>query len=369
MRTRSVATALLIALAPVVASPSAFAQTSEDPVVKAARARFNEGVEFYDKGQYENARASFLQAYALRKHPAVLLNLAQSSLHSGHTLEAARSFQQFLRDSNGLTATQRSDAEKGLTEARTKLGRLEISAPAGTEIEVDGDHVGAAPLSETVDVEPGSHTVKSSVDSKTLTLAAGQVAPVRLSPAAATADTPVPPPVVPVPIEEPTPLPVAPSATPKAAEPSPEKTRGFFSPPKTMAPFWVGLAVGVAGGATAVVFAVFKGEASSNSQTLQSEIVHNANERGISPNNICVTPPTAFQSACSSFQNDINLLNTDATVANVAVGVGIAGVAFSLGWYLFAAKQDATPEAPNASGPFVPFVGPHEGGLGYSGSF
>ena len=51
----------------------------DDAVTVQARARFKEGVDHYDKGQFENARLSFLQAYALKKHPAVLLNLAQSS--------------------------------------------------------------------------------------------------------------------------------------------------------------------------------------------------------------------------------------------------------------------------------------------------
>src|SRR5258708_7047188 len=116
-RRRSVAAALIVALAPMLVGAPAFAQ-SDEAATKAARARFQEGVEYYDKGQYESARAAFLQAYALRKHPAVLLNLAQSSLRSGHPMEAVKYFQQFLRDSTTITPAQRSDAEKGLTEAR-----------------------------------------------------------------------------------------------------------------------------------------------------------------------------------------------------------------------------------------------------------
>ncbi len=63
MRTRPVAVALLLALAPAVVVMPARAQTAaEDPTTEAARARFNEGVGFYDKGLFEQARASFLQA-------------------------------------------------------------------------------------------------------------------------------------------------------------------------------------------------------------------------------------------------------------------------------------------------------------------
>jgi Flp pilus assembly protein TadD len=94
-----------------------------------ARARFKEGVEFYDKGEFEQARVSFLQAYALKKHPAVLLNLAWSCLKSGHVLEAEHYFKQFLTESKDITDKQRADANDGLSQSHAKLGRIEIVAP------------------------------------------------------------------------------------------------------------------------------------------------------------------------------------------------------------------------------------------------
>src|SRR5438132_10193537 len=129
MHARPIAVAVLLTFTPVVlGAPVARAQGSaDDETTKVARARFQEGVEFYDKGQYEKARAAFLQAYALRKHPAVLLNLAQSSLKANHHLEAVRYFQQYLREAQNISAAQRADAERGLAEARQKLGRLDIS--------------------------------------------------------------------------------------------------------------------------------------------------------------------------------------------------------------------------------------------------
>ena len=83
-----------------------------------------------------------MQAYALKKHPAVLLNLAWSCLRSGHALEAERYFKQFLNEGKDITDKQRADANDGLTQSRAKLGRIEIQAAAGTDITIDGDHVG-----------------------------------------------------------------------------------------------------------------------------------------------------------------------------------------------------------------------------------
>src|SRR5262245_44992949 len=106
MRTRAcLATLLLAAAGLVVAAPSARAQ-DKDAGTEMARRRFQEGVKFFDQKRYEEARAAFLQAYALKHHPAVLLNLAQSEIRSGHPLEAARHFSAYLRESPNASGTE-----------------------------------------------------------------------------------------------------------------------------------------------------------------------------------------------------------------------------------------------------------------------
>jgi hypothetical protein len=361
-------------LGPSTFSAPAYAQATDDPTLKAARARFNEGVEYFDKGQFENARASFLQAYALRKHPAVLENLAQSCLRSGHILEAAKYFQQYLRESSSLTSTQRADAEKGLAEARTKLGRLEVSALGGAEIFVDGEHVGTAPLTESVDVEPGTHTVKANSDSKAVSVNAGQVLPVKFGlggggSAAVAPTATVPPPGPSAQPEEPASSPSS-DATPSAnPPPSGESGPGILSPPKSTAPVWIGAGVGVAGFGVAILFGVFKGSANSNYQNVMNTISEAAasSTPPISTKGLCTNPPTRFASACQNLQTDYNQVNSDATAANVGIIVGAVGLAFGAGWYLFAPKRDAKDSTSTSS--FVPIIEPHLNGLGYVGTF
>src|SRR6266498_5539201 len=119
MRTRVCLAALFLVTSSVVLGdvPTAAAQ-EKDAVTETARRRFQEGVKFFDQKRYEEARAAFLQAYALKHHPAVLLNLAQSEVRSGHPVEAAKHFAAFLREGSMATEAQRSDAEKGLAAAR-----------------------------------------------------------------------------------------------------------------------------------------------------------------------------------------------------------------------------------------------------------
>ena len=104
---------LLIALAcsPVIALPR-LAAAQEDATIEAARERFREGVTYFDNREFERARLAFVQAYALKPHPAVLLNLAQSELRSGHEAEAATHFARYLREHAEATEEQRAAARE-----------------------------------------------------------------------------------------------------------------------------------------------------------------------------------------------------------------------------------------------------------------
>ena len=84
---------------------------SDETATSMARERFKEGVQYFDQKQYDRARVAFLQAFALKRHPAVLLNLAQSELRSGHEADAAKHFSMFLRESKDATAAEREGAE------------------------------------------------------------------------------------------------------------------------------------------------------------------------------------------------------------------------------------------------------------------
>ena len=114
-------TALLLASVPLLSAQPAHAQ--DDAAIQMARERFQEGVKYYDAKQYDKARAAFLQAYALKKHPAVLLNLAQSELRSGHEAEAAKHFAQYMRENKEASAAERQEADKGLAESKKSVGK------------------------------------------------------------------------------------------------------------------------------------------------------------------------------------------------------------------------------------------------------
>jgi hypothetical protein len=391
MQTRPLAFALLLSLAPAATLPAriAFAQSADDATTKMARQRFQEGVNFYDKGQFEMARAAFLQAYALRKHPVVLLNLAQSCLKTGHALEAARYFQQFLKESSSATDAQRADASKGLGEARMKLGRIDVvGATVGADVFVDDERIGMAPLDHSVDVEAGSHLVRSQgrggEQSIPVTAVVGQGVTARFS-ASAPAPAAAPPPPAPAetPAEPaPAPPPEAAAAPPPPAQPPEEEARNNESAAHSSGSTshhwgWVAAtgAVTVVGFTTALIMGFEKSSAQNSANTVAQAIEANGGGQGtcyVGPN----SPTPKFATACNDLNTDDNNVNADATVANVGIAVGIAGgVGFIISTIVAATSYSHTsekaPPSPTAAIPVtvVPVV--HKGfeGLSVVGSF
>jgi hypothetical protein len=175
--------ALLLLPAPALAQ--------DDVTLTMARERFKEGVGYFDKKDFAKARVAFLQAYALKKHPAVLLNLAQSELRSGHEGDAAKHFAQYLREHKDATDAERQGAETGLIAAKALVAEVALEVDAvGAEVYVDGDLEGQAPLPGAVYLTPGSHEIQARKDGKTASsevrASAGQSTSLKLSLARAT---------------------------------------------------------------------------------------------------------------------------------------------------------------------------------------
>jgi len=391
VKLRPIAAAVLLSLSPAAFGvPTAQAFQADDPTTVAARARFKEGVALAEQGRFEDARAAFLQAYALKKHPDVLLNLADSCLKSNHILEAERYFSQYLREATDAKPEKKQAAEKGRQDARAKLGRIEISAPNGTEVTIDNERIGITPLDGPVYVEPGAHAVKfkasdGTTDSQSVSLLAGQQqtakfkSPGGTTPPAVPPTTPTTPPSTPGTMTPTTPD-SPPTATPEppAAGGTPPSTTATLdtttkksnplAPPKNLVPVFIGGGIAVVSFGVAIgVGVVAKGSAQSSANTVAADIrSHNP------PPQVCGPPvkQSNFTKACAALDSDNNDVNTDATIGNVFLGVGIVATIGTVIYYVVAPKKDAA-EAKAAQRPPVvvtPLVG-GVNGLSLSGSF
>lgn len=153
------------------AKPAAAAPTKRLSPEDEARARFNEGIALADVGDHEAARLKFNQAWALLKSPVVLYNLALSEQLSGHPVDALEHYQLFDKASADpkVTEAQRKRASENVTALARELGQIQIEAPPGARVTVDGRMVTST--EDLVFVTPGRHDVEAVVDGKPRTIA------------------------------------------------------------------------------------------------------------------------------------------------------------------------------------------------------
>jgi PEGA domain len=384
MRAPLLSLACLICLAQAATSPSVFAQTAgTDPQVVQARARFEEGIKAYDAGRYEQARLAFLQTYALKKDPGVLLNLAFASVKSGHALDGQKYFKQYLADAPSTATKERGAASDGLKEAEGALGRIEVTGPPKGVVLVDGVEVGAAPLAEPVAVDPGEHAITLKTpdgvaQTQRITVHAGEKTTARFKdatgtpPAAATDNKPEGASSTAAPSggrekEEGT---APPAAPPEATAPPPPKDTssgpGPFSPPRNVVPAVILGGAALVGYAFAIGFFVSEGQANDNVNKDKAFIIANSPPGTTAVN--CSSPPSNFVTACHALVNDQDAANTDTVVAGIGLGVGLAATAGAIIYWVMADKGDAKTGATHL--PVVtPIIGVGSGGLSVAGSF
>ena len=329
-------------------------RADDDPTIEMARQRFREGVQFYDQKQYEKARLAFLQAYALKPHPSVLLNLAQSELRADRPDDSANHFSEYLRTSPQGEA-ERQEAESGFAVARNKTGEITVTAePSGAQVIVDGQDKGVAPLPGPVYVVPGSHTVEvrssERKTSKVVVVGAGQAAAVSLSARAAAAEA------APVPAGAP-PDETAPSEPEQNAVEADVSTGSRKSLPawfvnKPVA--WVTTGVAVIGLTVGAVFAglASKEYGTANNYKAQLEDAWAkdvAANPDLAPYKPCSQPEPydpQYDEYCSAFTAHADKGDTNRTVAIVSASVGGAALIGTVIYYFVDSSEEGSASAP-----------------------
>lgn len=186
-----VVAATLVAAA--VAATAATGARADDRQAEAAR-RFQAGSEAYGRGDFRAAARSFDEAYRVAPRAAAVYNAGLSWESAGERTRAADDYTRALERSD-LGTAERADATGRLRALERTLGRLTLSAPAGTTLTMDAVEV--PPGSTVAHVEPGRHELHAAYadgreDTRTLNVRAGEAQAVRLGDAHAE-ETPAPP--------------------------------------------------------------------------------------------------------------------------------------------------------------------------------
>jgi hypothetical protein len=337
-RAKRAVLALAIATAAVSAAAAtatpAYAQPP-DPKTRSDRA-YKEGLELARQGNNEAALAKFESAYSLAPTGIAVYQIARMEQALGRHALALQHFREALRDA-ALTSDMRHEAERSVTELRTKIGVIALDLPEGAAVTVDGNEVEA---NATVEVVPGLHVVKVRLSSETksvdVTAPAGVVTPVKVR----FGEEPKPPP----------------PAAPSPAPPSP--------PPEHPSDFWTtGRMVGVsAAGAgivalgLAVAFQLGASSASDDAESIRS------------------TLPPPRESACSKPSDPAKCADLASKVddqhsqENVRTAFLVAGGLFLVGGAALFVLSPPKSE-PTRGARIVPVASTNGGGLSLTGRF
>jgi hypothetical protein len=375
MRSRFATIVKVLCALLLLASPLAAQTRSEDATqVQTARVRFQEGVRFYDTKQYGKARVAFTQAYALKPHASILLNLAQSEVRSGYEADAANHFSKYLRESDKDSPT-RKEAEKGLARAKKMAGEVLVKVnEEGVQILLDGKEQGLTPLDGPLYVSPGSHTLEgkrgTSTASASFDAVAGQTQEVALSMSEGQL----------APFPEPA---VAPSrARPEESAPPEEdsgpgrQSFGSWLMTPTGIILWGVTAAGVVTGVVALGISI---DANNSAAATQANILAQWGKEYpqlVKLQGPCNPPPTkTYWNACQKYVDLRDRRNVSRTVSYVAfVGAALAALAIPIVYFTTAKRVNTADQAPKhkahrASIDIVPLASPDFQGLALSGRF
>jgi len=176
------------------------AAAGDDPRRAQAEALMKEGVALHEAHKEEEALARFQRAYAAYPTPNILFAIATSESILGRSLQALRHY----REAMNSPTLHPNNVQRGrdyVRDLEAKLCRIEVKAPPGTDVRVDG-----APPTDPLDAEPGDHVVEATNEGQqtrtTAACAPGKTVAVVIDFAAA---APPPPPVALAPSTSPAP--------------------------------------------------------------------------------------------------------------------------------------------------------------------
>ncbi len=141
---------------------------------------FNEGITLFNNKDYVTARQKFSDAYGKFPSPSSLFNLARTEQLLDKCPDSISHYRAYLAlpDNPRITEQNRANARQDMASCMAKVGRLNVKAPSGTSVWIDG--VAAQWVEgEPIDVSPGAHDLqlKNAIGTKTrrVDAPAGQV--------------------------------------------------------------------------------------------------------------------------------------------------------------------------------------------------
>jgi hypothetical protein len=285
------------------------------PETDAERA-YSQGVAAYNKHDYEAARAAFAASLELAPRTDTVLNVALAELYGGHALDALNHFRRFVSAPDAGSDRVAEVRSTLIPRAESQIGRIEIDAPPGATILVDGAAAGASPLAKPVEVMPGDHVVAAVVNGKrspnvALQAVAGEMVHARIEGSSNVATPPL--------------VPTAPTSADGAAPTSDATPARGWPTAEKIAVIGVG-SVAVVSLGLGIVLGL-----RSNSERSQAD----SYRATLGPSACTPQPGQSVPPACGQLQDANNSQNSDTTLSRDFYVVGAALAVGAVGTWLF----------------------------------
>jgi hypothetical protein len=129
---------------------------------------FGEGLNLFTQKDYNHARMKFAEAYSKYPSPNSLLNLARAEQLMGECVDAVLHYRAYiaLPENPRISSFDRGSATIKLNECLAKIGRVQVTAPRGAHVTVDGLARVWTP-GEPLDVPAGQHRIDISFENLT----------------------------------------------------------------------------------------------------------------------------------------------------------------------------------------------------------
>lgn len=143
------------------ASSPHFARAQDPQRTAAARALFEEGVAFAERGNWSEAVDRFERTYAIRPSPNVLYNLASARIELGQLVVGSELLVRISEDESAPSALRHAALQR-LNSVKPRIARLRIQIEdlaRGDEVRLDGKALDRALLDVGLPVDPGVHRI------------------------------------------------------------------------------------------------------------------------------------------------------------------------------------------------------------------
>ena len=309
-----------------------------------ANALLREGAELFKHEDYEGARGAFARAYELEPRPATLFNLALSELNAGHPVEAVAHWREYVTHPGEPPAKLASVRTKWLPRAEAQTARLDVFAPAGAQVFVDGVAQEPAtpapgapnPSRTSIAIAVGEHEVSARQgtvsETQHVTARGGELVELHLQ---RVPDAPAPPP--------------ADERAASADERAPSATRPAH--PERFAVVVLGSAALAAAG-LGVGFDV-----AAQSQAGDAQAARNAIAAGSPWTNRECTGASASSRLCTQLKSAVDANRQDWTLAAIAyASAGVLGLASLTTWMVWKPRAGALAARPTLGARGAGFV-------------